>query len=95
MHHILRYLFAYYYSSKFDLCKNITNLARMPLFSNLSINTGNRSIPGDAIAILDIVTIEIPCTAAVVELTPIFSPASVVSGIPKDMNEHVFVDCKS
>ena len=57
-------------------------LANIPLFSNLSINTGKRSIPGEAMAILDIVTMEIPCTAAVVELIPIFSPASVVSGIP-------------
>ena len=46
------------------------------------MNTGKRSIPGEAIAILEIVTIEIPVTAAVVELTPIFSPASVVNGIP-------------
>ena len=59
-----------------------TNLAKTPRFSSLSMNIGKRSIPGDAMAILDIVTIEIPCTAAVVELTPIFSPASVVSGIP-------------
>ena len=34
--------------------------ARIPRFSNLSIKTGKTSIPGAAMAILEIVTIEIP-----------------------------------
>ena len=40
-------------------------------------------MPGDAIATLDMVTIDMPWTAAVVELTPTNSPSWVVSGTPK------------
>ena len=51
---------------------------------------GKTSIPGAAIAILEIVTIDIPCTAADVELKPTLSPLSVVNGIPIMFNGRSF-----
>ena len=51
---------------------------------------GKTSIPGAAIAILEIVTIDIPCTAADVELAPTLSPLSVVNGIPIMFNGRSF-----